>query len=182
MTTPGSPVVSLPGFTIPGFGGSSPDTTLIYLTDPAVPERIEAVTFTVDYTDTGPSGEVLAVQLADQASNSLFVQATPPITAPESGSFKVYYCWSRRGNDTSNETTVTSGPYDETLQFLFVNLPLPDIVLGTNSQVNILSWRNTSGEVPDLVVTDGVITRTPNAGAASITSAVNVVPFLVPQG
>lgn len=178
MTTPGSPVTTVAGFTIPGFGSLSPETILIYQTDPAVPERIEAVNFTIDYSDAGNTGSVFAIQLCDQAGNALDVAATPIFSAPDSGEFKMYFSWSRRGNDTANEALVIAGPYNGDLQFGYINCALPDIVLGTNSLVNLLSWRNVSGEEQDLVVTDCVITRTPNAGAVSTSSTVTGIPLL----
>lgn len=181
MTAP-SPIASIPGFTIPGdLSGGPPTPIPLYTTDPNFPERIESVYFVVDFGTNDELAVVLAIQLTAQDGAPLGEWATPVATGVDMADFEAHYTWSRLGQDTANEVAVETLFSADNTRRVWFNVALPDVVLPTSSQVNLLAYTDNGNEGPDFPVTGGTITTTRNAGAvASTTDLSDILPLLVP--
>lgn len=181
MTTPASPVTTVPGFTLAGPNITDPQLTTLYTLQSAAPERIEAVYFTIDYGSAQPKFDVFSVQLLDQSGVVLYEQPTPDIDAVDGSTLVAVFTWSRLGNDSAQEPAFVHDDMVNGWSRAWVNMRLPDLVLQPGSSVRLASWTDYGAESTVLLVSDAAVTVTRNAGAVSSTVNVNdILPLLVP--
>lgn len=176
-----SPVTTVPGVAF--IGGNSepiPQEQLIYTTNAAVPERIESVFGVTLFASNNETNNVISLQLRSQSGVVLYEQATPPLLGVDGAELMVYLTWSRLGNETAQLPAQEVLFATDNIRRTWLNIRLPELVLGPLSTVYLLAYVDDGGEGPNFGVDNLAVTVTRNAGAVSTTTLADVLPLLTP--
>lgn len=175
-----SNVVAPGGFTIPADVSLTPVTIPLYTLTGIYNERIESFFMTLVFDNDDANVAVMVLQLTAANGDVLYQQNSPVIKPPGNPANTVYCTWSRLGNDDPNDTLVFTPFGSDGHNYAWFNVRLPDLVLAPLASVQLIAYRSDDDETADLVVTDAALTTTRNAGPASDTSLVDILPLLVP--
>lgn len=178
MTSPGSPVTTVPGFEITPTIGVDPFVQTLYTLQTTAPERIEAVYMTLAYSTTKPVFQQYALQLVDISGNVVYEQPTPQLSATDNSDLEVVLTWSRLGNDSAQEAFYIYDDGTTGFSRAWANMRLPDLILAPGATIVFLFWgdiETPSGTIP---VSNCTVTTTRDAGAVSDTTAITGLPLL----
>ena len=155
------------------------DEQTVYTFGPSQSGILESVFLFCDFAGGAPGGDVFQLILRDQAGNLLAIVPTPVMPGNDTA-LNLYLTWMRYGNDSGQGTPLTTPEAGVDPAFGFFTGPLPSIVLGPNSLVNLqpirgLNAGNTSAAfqivAPVLSIDDG-------AGTTAGSSGLQGVPLL----
>jgi hypothetical protein len=180
VSTPASPVITAPELSIPGSGVAFPFASTIYTVQAGVPERIESVYMVATFPENNETKDIFTIQLCDQTGVVLYEQATPPLLGVDSAALIAFLTWSRLGNDTAQIAAPEQVFAVDGLRRAWLNMRLPDLVLQNSSTVVLNAWFDDGSEASPVDMSQIAVTVTRNAGAVSTTTAVDILPLLVP--
>lgn len=177
MSTPASPVTTVPGFVLTPVTSADPQVIQLYQLQTQAPERIESVYMTLAYGTIKPTFQMFALQLRDAAGNVIFEQPTPVFTATDNSDLTMVLNWSRLGNDSAQSPPAVLDDGLSGFSRMWADMRLPDLVLAPQSTVQFLSWSDIETMSGTLPVSNCTVTTTRDAGAVSSTSSVSGIPL-----